>query len=118
VGCASAASPRLFGEPPCNECKPNVAIIGAASADCAPRSCRGRAPGDVYEQATQFQRIGAGIQMSPNAMRVLRALGLEPQLRWLAHAAGVDDRVWDSGEHLSDLTSARRPSGGSARPTC
>ena len=35
----------------------------------------------VYEQAKQFARLGAGIQMSPNAMRVLRGLGLEPRIR-------------------------------------
>ena len=31
----------------------------------------------VYEQAPKFVRLGAGIQMSPNAMRVLRGIGLE-----------------------------------------
>ena len=51
------------------------------------RACAGGVPGRngakvrVYEQAKEFQRIGAGIQMSPNAMRVLRALGLEARLR-------------------------------------
>jgi 2-polyprenyl-6-methoxyphenol hydroxylase-like FAD-dependent oxidoreductase len=29
----------------------------------------------VYEQATQFARIGAGIQIGCNAMKVLRGLG-------------------------------------------
>ena len=38
----------------------------------------------VYEQAGAFARVGAGIQQSPNAVRVLRELGLEPQLRTLA----------------------------------
>jgi salicylate hydroxylase/6-hydroxynicotinate 3-monooxygenase len=38
----------------------------------------------VYEQASAFARVGAGIQQSPNAVRVLRELGLEPQLRRLA----------------------------------
>lgn len=35
----------------------------------------------VYEQAGAFARVGAGIQQSPNAIRVLRELGLEPRLR-------------------------------------
>jgi 6-hydroxynicotinate 3-monooxygenase len=35
----------------------------------------------VYEQAGQFTRIGAGITQSPNALKVLRRLGLEPVLR-------------------------------------
>jgi salicylate hydroxylase len=34
----------------------------------------------VLEQAPQLDEIGAGIQLSPNATRVLRALGLEPAL--------------------------------------
>src|SRR5215469_5972440 len=38
----------------------------------------------VYEQARAFGRVGAGIQQSPNAVRVLRGLGLEPQLRRLS----------------------------------
>ena len=34
----------------------------------------------VYEQAPQFARVGAGIQMSPNAMKSLRGIGLEDRL--------------------------------------
>jgi salicylate hydroxylase/6-hydroxynicotinate 3-monooxygenase len=61
----------------------------------------------VYEQASTFQRIGAGIQMSPNAMRVLRALGLEPLLRRTAFQPPAwANRVWDTGERLFDLTFA------------
>jgi salicylate hydroxylase/6-hydroxynicotinate 3-monooxygenase len=59
----------------------------------------------VYEQAAAFERLGAGIQMSPNAMYVLRALGLEPLLRRLAFQPPAwTHRVWDTGEHLGDLT--------------
>ena len=36
---------------------------------------------NVYEQAQKFMRLGAGIQMSPNAIKVLRAIGLEEKLR-------------------------------------
>ena len=32
----------------------------------------------VLEQAAQISEIGAGLQISPNGTRVLRALGLEP----------------------------------------
>ena len=52
----------------------------------------------VYEQAPQFTRLGAGIQMSPNAMKVLRAIGLEAQLREIAFQPRHQlSRVWDSG---------------------
>jgi salicylate hydroxylase/6-hydroxynicotinate 3-monooxygenase len=36
---------------------------------------------EVYEQARRFARIGAGIQMMPNSMKVLRAIGIEQRLR-------------------------------------
>jgi 6-hydroxynicotinate 3-monooxygenase len=59
----------------------------------------------VYEQAKAFQRIGAGIQMSPNAVKVLRALGLEPRIRERAFAPrSWSNRAWDSGENLFDFT--------------
>jgi 6-hydroxynicotinate 3-monooxygenase len=71
--------------------KPNMAVIGAGIGGLALAGLLWRrgAQVTVYEQANRFQRIGAGIQMSPNAMRVLRALGLEePAPRGLC-AAGV-----------------------------
>ena len=36
---------------------------------------------DVYEQAAGFARVGAGIQMMPNSMKVLRQIGIEEKLR-------------------------------------
>jgi 6-hydroxynicotinate 3-monooxygenase len=85
---------------------PNIAIIGAGIGGLALAGLLSRqnAKVTVYEQAKEFQRIGAGIQMSPNAMRVLRALGLEPHLRARAFTPrGWTHRVWDSGEYLSEL---------------
>ena len=35
----------------------------------------------VYEQAPRFARIGAGIQMMPNSMKVLRRIGVEEKVR-------------------------------------
>ena len=59
----------------------------------------------LYEQAKQFRRIGSGIQMSPNAMRVLRALGLEPHLRQIAfQPPSWTNRAWDTGEDLGELS--------------
>ena len=34
----------------------------------------------VYEQAPRFARIGAGIQMMPNSMKVLRWIGVEEKV--------------------------------------
>ena len=41
---------------------------------------------EIYEQAEKFARIGAGIQQSPNAMKVHRGLGIEAGLRDVAFA--------------------------------
>jgi salicylate hydroxylase/6-hydroxynicotinate 3-monooxygenase len=54
--------------------------------------------------APRFARIGAGIQMLPNAMKVLRGLGLEERLKDIAFAPYSHlNRVWDSGEVTLDL---------------
>ena len=62
---------------------PEIAVIGAGIGGLALAGRLGRhgVRTTVYEQARQFERVGAGIQMSPNAMRVLRSLGLEERLR-------------------------------------
>jgi salicylate hydroxylase len=56
---------------------------------------------DVYEQAPQLTQIGGGINMGPNACRVLYGLGLGPGLdregvRPLSH----HQRRWDDGRTL------------------
>src|SRR6202008_4892621 len=40
----------------------------------------------IYEQASRFARIGAGIQMMPNSMKVLRGIGIEQRLREFSFA--------------------------------
>ena len=58
----------------------------------------------VYEQAAHFARVGAGIQQTPNAMRVHRELGTEPRLREAAYAAPAGiSREWDSGKVTNEL---------------
>jgi 6-hydroxynicotinate 3-monooxygenase len=87
--------------------KPDIAIVGAGIGGLALAGLLSRqgASVKIYEQAREFQRIGAGIQMSPNAVRVLRALGLEAQLnRQAFQPRAWTARVWDTGEHLSELT--------------
>src|SRR5262245_54943231 len=84
-----------------------VAIIGAGIGGLALAGLLSRRGAQVhlYEQAKKFQRIGAGIQMSPNAMRVLAALGLDLNLRRLGFAPrSWSNRAWDTGEHLGELS--------------
>ena len=59
----------------------------------------------VYEQAPAFERLGAGIQMSPDAMHVLRALGLEPLLRQMA----FQPPAWDPSRLGRTGGTPRRP---------
>jgi 6-hydroxynicotinate 3-monooxygenase len=80
---------------------PAIAIIGAGIAGLTAAATLRKIglAAEIYEQAQAFARIGAGIQMNPNAMKVLRGLGLETHIRRVGFApeAGYN-RVWDTGE--------------------
>lgn len=55
----------------------------------------------VYEQAPGFSRIGAGIILSANVMKVLRRLGLEQMIVETGiKADSYISRAWDSGETM------------------
>jgi len=80
-----------------------VAVIGGGIGGLSAALHLLRAGFDVhvYEQAPRITEIGAGIQISPNASRLLIRLGLKPAL----DAAGVfpqavHQRRWDDGRTL------------------
>lgn len=55
----------------------------------------------LYEQAGAFGQVGAGIQVSSNAARILLKLGLGEALKKVAtFPEGRDYRGWDTGERL------------------
>lgn len=86
--------------------KPKIAIIGAGMGGLTAAATLISAGFDaeIYEQASRFTRLGAGIQMSPNAMKVLRSIGLEPALRQIAfRPPGQFSREWDTGKLLLDV---------------
>jgi 2-polyprenyl-6-methoxyphenol hydroxylase-like FAD-dependent oxidoreductase len=68
--------------------KLSVAVVGAGMGGLAVAATLRRVGIDVavYEQAGRFARIGAGIQMMPNSMKVLRGIGIEDRLRQVAFA--------------------------------
>jgi salicylate hydroxylase/6-hydroxynicotinate 3-monooxygenase len=89
----------------------SIAIVGAGMGGLAAAATLARAGFDVrvYEQVTRFARVGAGIQMMPNSMKVLRGLGLEERLRRVAFAPRSHlNRTWDTGEVTNELPMPER----------
>jgi len=83
-----------------------IAIVGAGMGGLATAAALRRVSIDVtvYEQATQFARIGAGIQIGCNAMKVLRELGLEQRLRAQSfYPRSWNNRDWRTGEIKFDM---------------
>ena len=86
--------------------KLDIAIIGAGMGGLASAAALRKAGHDVtvYEQARQFTRLGAGIQIGCNAMHVLRGLGLEDRLRAdTFYPRSWNNRDWKTGEVLFDI---------------
>ncbi len=55
----------------------------------------------VYEQAPRISEIGAGIQISPNASRLLHRLGLKPAMDAVGvRPLAVNQRRWDDARTL------------------
>jgi 2-polyprenyl-6-methoxyphenol hydroxylase-like FAD-dependent oxidoreductase len=58
----------------------------------------------VYEQAERFARVGAGIQMMPNSMKVLSGIGVESMLRqWAFAPVSHLNREADTGKITNEL---------------
>jgi salicylate hydroxylase/6-hydroxynicotinate 3-monooxygenase len=86
--------------------KLSIAIVGAGMGGLAVAATLRQVGVDVqvYEQASRFARIGAGIQMMPNSMKVLRGIGIDERLRKTAFAPYSHlNRVWDTGEVVREL---------------
>ncbi|WEX78804.1 FAD-dependent monooxygenase [Sinorhizobium numidicum] len=90
-----------------------VAIVGAGIAGLTAALCLARRgfKTDIFEQAEALEETGAGLQLSPNASRILIELGLLPALQdvW----SEPDSIALVDGRSLRLL--ARVPAGSSAR---
>ncbi|CAL9411340.1 FAD-dependent monooxygenase [Streptomyces sp. enrichment culture] len=78
-----------FGHAPDGE-RPRVAVVGAGIGGltlAGAMAARG-VPYVVYEQTRELAEVGAGVQLSPNAIRPLLRLGLGPALR--EHAVRIE----------------------------
>ncbi len=84
-----------------------IAVVGAGlgGLTCAGFLQREGFSVTVYEQAPTFSRIGAGIILSANVMKVLRRLGLERRLLDVGiRPDAFVSRASDTGETLYELT--------------
>jgi len=82
---------------------PRVAIVGGGIGGLGAALSLFRAGFDVqvYEQAHALREVGAGIQVSPNASRVLHGLGLADKLADLGvRPDAFHQRRWDDGRTL------------------
>lgn len=59
-----------------------IAIVGAGLGGAAAATLLQQAGFDVevFEQAPEFSRLGAGIHVGPNVMKIFRRMGLEKAL--------------------------------------
>ena len=83
-----------------------IAVIGAGLGGATVAALLQREGFDVrlYEQARAFERIGAGIHVSPNVMKVLRHLDADNRLSRIGiHPDSFTSRKWDTGEVLFEL---------------
>ena len=80
-----------------------VAVIGGGIGGLSAALAMLKAGCDVhvYEQAAKFGEIGAGLQISPNASRLLHRLGLKEAMDELGvRPVAVHQRRWDDGRTL------------------
>jgi salicylate hydroxylase len=81
-----------------------VIIVGAGIGGCAAALALRRAGHrvDVYEQVSEKTEVGAGIQISPNASRLLQRYGLGAELEAVAvRPVAVETRRWQDGKLLA-----------------
>jgi len=83
--------------------KKKILIAGAGIGGLAAASCLMKAGHavEIYEQAPQLAEIGAGIQISANAMHVMRHLGLSDAIAEVGvRPAAYIFRLHDTGEEI------------------
>lgn len=93
--------------------KPTIAVIGAGLGGAAAGALLQQAgyPTKVYEQAPAFARLGAGIHLGPNVMKVMRRIGIEEQL----NSMGSHPDYWFSRNGMTGEYQSRIPLGEFAR---
>lgn len=84
----------------------DIAVIGAGLGGAAAAALLNDAgfEVDVFEQAPEFVRLGAGIHIGPNVMKIFRKIGLEDRLAAIgAHPDHWFSRDGRTGEYLARI---------------
>jgi 2-polyprenyl-6-methoxyphenol hydroxylase-like FAD-dependent oxidoreductase len=81
--------------------------IGGATAGCA--LAQAGLEVSIYESAPELKEIGAGVALHPNAMRVLRMIGVEDEVRRLAGRSQWSvTHNWKTGRVISRISRAHQ----------
>ena len=81
--------------------------IGGATAGCA--LSQAGLEVSVHEAAPELKEIGAGVALHPNAMRVLRMIGLEDAVRRVAgRSEFAATRNWRTGRVISKISRSQQ----------
>lgn len=85
---------------------PRIAVIGAGLGGAAAAALLHKAGYNVriYEKAPVFSRIGAGIHLGPNVMKIMRKIGIEDSLNATgSHPDFWYSRDWDTAEYIAKI---------------
>lgn len=84
-----------------------VVVAGGGIGGLAAALCLARAGVEtvLLEQAPAFAEVGAGVQLTPNASRILHRLGLgRPLAACASQPAGIEYRHWRTGQLVARWT--------------
>lgn len=85
---------------------PRIAIIGGGIGGLAAALALERRGAEVIvaEQSGALSEIGAGLNLTPNAVKALRALGVEDEVNAIASGSEfLNIRSWNSGRYISRM---------------
>ncbi|WP_373805210.1 FAD-dependent monooxygenase, partial [Delftia acidovorans] len=85
---------------------PRIAVVGAGLGGAAAAKLLLQEGFNVrvYEQAPSFSRLGAGIHVGPNVMKILRRIGIEDALNEQgSHPDYWYSRHWQTGDVLAQI---------------
>ena len=85
---------------------PRIAIVGGGIGGLASALALERRGAEVIvcEQSPALSEIGAGLNLTPNAVKALRALGVENEVNAIASGSEfLNIRSWKSGRYISRM---------------